>query len=81
MKSGLCHFVVLDDGNIFEGVFVTICKVLNFNYDVLSKQNHKGLTVNSGTFSSLSKLSNKIAVEDRKNNDIFVASYVVAGHA
>jgi len=45
MKFGLCYLVVLDDGNLFKGVFVAMCKSLKPNYDVLAKHNHKGLSV------------------------------------
>ena len=39
MKFGLCHLVVLDDGNPFKGSFIVMCDALNLNYDVLAKRN------------------------------------------
>ena len=37
LKFGICHLVILDDGNPFKGVFTAICKALNINYDILAK--------------------------------------------
>ena len=45
MKFGLCHLVVLNDGNPFKCAFVAMCKSLKLNYDILAKRNHKGLSV------------------------------------
>ena len=45
MKFGLCHLVVLDDGDSFKGVFVAMSKSLKLKYDILAKRNHKGLSV------------------------------------
>ena len=45
VKFGLYHLVVLDDGALFKGSFVVMCKVLDLNYDILAKCNHKGLSV------------------------------------
>ena len=45
MKFGLCHLVVIDDGNPFKGAFVAMCTALDLNYDILANRNHKGLTV------------------------------------
>ena len=45
MKFGLCHSVVIHDGNPFIGDFVARCKPLDLNYDILVKRNHKGSTV------------------------------------
>ena len=44
MKFGICHFVVLDNGSPFKVAFITMCKSLRLNYDVLAKRDHKGLT-------------------------------------
>ena len=45
LKFELCHPVVLDDGTPFKGTFITMCQALNLNYDILAKQNHKGMYV------------------------------------
>lgn len=45
MKFGLCYLVVLDNGTPFKGVFFAICKALNLHYDILTKCDHKGLSV------------------------------------
>ena len=41
LKFGMCHLVVIDDGTPFKGAFVAMCQVLNLNYGVLAKRNHK----------------------------------------
>ena len=45
LKFGLCHLVVLDDGNHFNETFISMCEALNLNHNVLMKRNNKGLTV------------------------------------
>ena len=45
MKFKLCHLVVLDDDTPFKGAFVSMCKALKLYYDIFSKRNHKGLSV------------------------------------
>ena len=79
LKLGVCHLVILDDGSPFKGLFLTICKPLNVNYDILAKRDHKSLLVKK-----IHRLLNKaitIAAEDRETNDIFVAASVAAGYA
>ena len=79
LKLGVCHLVILDDGSPFKGLFLTICKPLNVNYDILAKRDHKSLLVKK-----IHRLLNKaitIAAEDRGTNDIFVAASVVVGYA
>ena len=77
LKFGICHLVILDDGNPFKGVFAAICKALNINYDILAKRNHKGLLVEK--FHRFINKAIIIVAEDRRTNDIFVAASVVAG--
>ena len=45
MKFCLCYLVVLDDGNLFKGAFVAMCKSLKLNYGIFANLNHKGLSV------------------------------------
>ena len=51
MKFDLCYLVDLDNGILFKRSFIAMCEVLNLNNDVLTKHNHKSLTVEF--FSSL----------------------------
>ena len=76
LKFGIRHLVILDDGSSFKGFFSTICKALNINYDILAKRSYKGLLVEK-----LYRFLNKaitIAAEDRRTNDIFVATSIAA---
>ena len=76
LKFGMCHLVVIDDGTPYKGPFVAMCQSLNLNYDVLTKHNHKGLSVeHSHRF--LNK-SVTIAVEERGTNDVFVPASIAA---
>ena len=50
LKFGICHLVAIDDCTQFKGVFVSICKDLDLNYDILVKGNHKGLTIENFRF-------------------------------
>ena len=79
MKFGLCHLVVLDDGNPFKGAFVAMCESLKLNYDILAKRNHKGLSVEH--FHRFLNKAITIAMEDRQSNDVFVPAGIAAGYA
>ena len=79
LKLGVCHLVILNDGCPFKGVFSIMCKVLNINFDILAKRNHKGLRVKK--FHRCLNKAITIAAEDRETNDIFVAASVAAGYA
>ena len=68
MKFGFFHLVVLDDKNPFKGVFIAMCDALNMNHDVLSKCNHKGLTVEH--FHRFMNKSVTVATKDCGTNDI-----------
>ena len=70
LKFGMCHLVVIDDGTPFKGAFVTTCQALNVNYDVLTKRNHKGLSVEH--FHCFLNKSVTIATKDRGSNNLFV---------
>ena len=63
MKFGLCHLVVLDDGNTFKGDFVAMYKALKLTYEILAKRNHKELSAEHFR-RFLNKLTT-IAMEDR----------------
>ena len=45
MKFGLCHLVALDNSTPFKGSFIAMCQVINLNYNILTKWNHKGFYV------------------------------------
>ena len=45
MKCGLCHLVVIDDDAIFKRLSTAICDYSTINYKVVSKRNHKGISV------------------------------------
>ena len=79
MQFGLCHLVVLDDGNQFKGAFIAMCDTLNLNYDVLANRIHKGLRVEH--FHRFLNKSVTIAAEDLGTNDIFVPTDIDAGYA
>ena len=56
-----------------------MCQALNLNYDVLTKRNHNGLSIEySHRF--LNK-SVTIAAEERGTNDIFVPTSIAAAYA
>ena len=70
MKFILCHLIVIDDGTPFKCAFVGMCIALDLNYDILSKRNHKGLTIE--IFHRFLKKAATIAMEGRqRNNDLF----------
>ena len=79
MKFGLCHLVVLDDGNPFKGAFVAMCKSLKVNYDILAKRKYNGLSVEH--FQRFLNKVIKISMEDRQSNDVFVPTGIAAGYA
>ena len=79
MEFGLCHFVFLDNGCPFKGVFVVICKALEFNYDILAKRNHKGLIAEY--FHRALNKAISISMKDRENNDDFVLTRITVEYA
>ena len=64
LKFGLRHLIVLDDGISFN-----ICKAFYLKHNVLTKHNHRGLTVES--FHRFFNKSVTIPAEERDTNDIF----------
>ena len=70
MKFSLCRLVVLDNGPPFKGVFITMCKALNFNYDALARLKQKYITLEH--FHNFLNKSVTIATEDRTTNDILL---------
>ena len=68
IKFSLCRLVVLDNGTPFKGVFITMCKALNFNYDALDRLKQKNVTLEN--FHNFLNKSVTIATEDRTTNDI-----------
>ena len=79
LKFGLCHLVVLDDGNPFKCAFVAMCKALKLNYDILAKRNHKELSVEH--FHRFLNKATTITMKDRQSNDVFVPAGIAAGYA
>ena len=79
MRFGLCYIVVLNNGTHSKGVFAAIYKMVDFNFGILAKCNHKGLS-EEHVHHFLNK-STPIAMEDRQSNDIFVPTRIVAGCA
>ena len=77
MKFGVCHLVVVNDGTLFKGVFVAMCKSLDLNYDNLVKRNHKEIIVKH--FHCFLNKSVIIAMEGRDSNDVFVPAEIAAG--
>ena len=69
----------IDDGTPCKGDFVTICTSLDLNYDILTKRNHKKLTVEH--FHYFLNKAVTIAIEDRQSNDVFVPAEIAAGYA
>ena len=45
LQFGIYHLVILDYSSPFKDVFLTMCKALKINYDILAKRKHKGLLV------------------------------------
>jgi len=45
LTFGMCAVIVLDDGCPFKGVFKEMCDILRIKYWVLTRSNHKGLSV------------------------------------
>ena len=79
MKFCLCYLVIIDDGTPFKGAFVAMCTALDIKYDILTKRNHKGLTVEH--FHRFLNKTVTIAIEDRQRNDVFIPAVIAAGHA
>ena len=42
---GLCHLAAIDDGTPFKSVFPAMCDCLTINHEVVTKRNHKGVSV------------------------------------
>ena len=66
----MCYLVFIDDGTLFKGDGVAVCKTFDLNYDVFANRNHKGLTVEY-----FHRFFNKlvtIVMEDRQSNDVFI---------
>ena len=63
----------------FKETFIAMCDVLNLNYNVLAKRNHKGLTMEH--FHHFLNKSITIAAEDRGTNNIFVPAGISTGYA
>ena len=70
MKFGLCHLVVINDGTLFKGSFVAMCKVLDLNQTIFANRNYKGLTV--GHFHRFLNKEATIVMTDRQSNNVFV---------
>ena len=77
MKFGVCHIVDINDGMPFKDPFVATCKSLDLNYDVLSKRNHKRLTIEH--FHRFLNKAVTIAMEGRQSNNVFVPTGIVIG--
>ena len=45
MKFGLCYLVVIDDSNPFKGVSIAMYDYLTINYEVVSRCNYKGVSI------------------------------------
>ena len=79
IKIDICYSIVLDDDTPLKEIFIAMSQVLNLNYDIFAKLNHKGLTVdNSYRFSNESVT---IAFEVRDSNDTFAPTGIVTGRA
>ena len=79
MKFGLYHLDILDDGNLFKGVFIIMCQACNLNDDILAKRNNKRHTVEY-----LCRFLNNsvtIGAEERVTNDIFVPTSIATGYS
>ena len=79
MKFCLCHLVLLDDGNPFKDAYVSKCKSLKLNNDILSKRNHKELLVEN--FHHFKNKATTIAMENWQSDDVFVRAGIAAGYA
>ena len=66
MRFGIYRLVILDDDTPFKEFYITMYEALNLNHDVLTKRNHKGLTVEY-LYCFLNK-NITIATEDRGTN-------------
>ena len=42
---GLCHLAAIDDGTPFKSIFPAMCDCLTINHEVVTKRNHKGVSV------------------------------------
>ena len=76
LEFEIFHFVILNDGSPFTGVFSEMCKTLNVNYNILAKRNSKGLLVEK--FHRFINKTIIILAEDRDTNNTFVAASVTA---
>ena len=74
MKFGLCHLVVIDDGTLFKGSFVAMCKALDLNQDIFANRNYKWLTV--GNFHRFLNKEATIVMTDRQSNNVFVLAQI-----
>ena len=72
MKFCLCHLVIIDNGTPFKCDFAVKCKALDLNYDILTKRNYEGLTVEH--VHRFFKNVVTISTRDQQSNDVFVPS-------
>ena len=79
VKVGLCHLVVLDNGTPIKGSFIAMCYALNINCNILSKRNHKELSVEN--FHRFLNKSVIILTEEHGTSNIFVPAGIAAGYA
>ena len=66
IKFGICYLVVLDDNNPFKQAIIAMYQAFNLNYDIFTKWNHKGLSIEY--FYHFLNKSVTIAVEERITN-------------
>ena len=45
LKFGTCYLVMINNDNSLKDVFIIMCDCLQISYEVISKRNHKVLTV------------------------------------
>ena len=73
------HLVILDDCNLFKGIFPAIYKALKINYDILAKRNHSRFLVEKFHHFIIKDITT--VVEDRLISDVFIAADVTTRYA
>jgi hypothetical protein len=79
LKVGFCGLIVIDDGNTFKGDFTAMCDKLDLRYHILSRGNHKALSVER--YHRFLNKAITIAANDRGTNEVFVKAGAVSAYA
>ena len=70
LTFSICSVVVIDNGSIFKGVFITMCSKLDLTYWCLSRGNHRGDSVER--YHRFLNKTQAITGNDRGNHVVYI---------